>query len=117
MKPLHDGSKSPEKAKTIVKCGKEGRFPKGAAETLRSYFDHGKLIYPAALQKKILATETVRCCLAFLNLFLNYSLFQNRLKTFALGMHGGTNQHLVRESAPTLSEAGGQKYPRYLHKT
>ena len=43
MKPLHDGSKSPEKAKTIVKCGKEGRFPKGAAEILRSYFDHGKL--------------------------------------------------------------------------
>ena len=57
------GSKLPEKAKTIVKCKKAGKFPKGAAELLRHYFDHRKLYYPEAPQKQILANKTVRHCL------------------------------------------------------
>ena len=60
MKNLHNGSKSPEKVKTIVKCRKAGKFPEGAAEILRHYFCHGKLNYPTAPQKEILADETVR---------------------------------------------------------
>ena len=73
---------------------KTRKFPDGAAKVLRHYFEHGKLYaasqgaawlgdtrlgatreryYPTALQKQILANETVRHCLC---LFVNCSQFQ-----------------------------------------
>ena len=56
----HNGSKLPEKAKTIVKYRK---FPRGAAEVLQHYFEHCKRYYPTAPQRQILANKTVRHCL------------------------------------------------------
>jgi hypothetical protein len=60
----HKGSPLSEEAKAIVKSTKAGKLPRGVSDVLRLYFDRDKLHYPTALQKQMLAEETVRCCLS-----------------------------------------------------